>query len=90
MQNTNPAGVQIPATRDQHQAKIKSFSNWIGAVSNGTFKGGDSLHIATLLNLLTAERDQALEDFERESLTHPEWGTSIGMKVKAAADEANA
>ncbi len=84
MTNNNPAGVAIPATRDQHQAKIKSFSNWIVAVNAGTFRGSDSLHIATLLNLLTAERDQAMQDFERESLTHPEWGTSVGAKLNAA------
>lgn len=77
---------EIPATRDQHQAKIKSFSNWIGAVNEGTYRGSDSLHIATLLNLLTAERDQALADFERESMTHPEWGTGVGAKLNKAAE----
>lgn len=71
----NPAGVRIPATRDQHQAKVKSFSNWIKAVGAGQFIGSDSLHIATLLNLLEAEHAQALAEFEKESLTHPEWGT---------------
>lgn len=80
----NPAGHSIPATRDQHQAKIKSFTNWIGAVSNGTFRGGDSLHIATLLNLLDAERTQALTDFERESLTHPEWGAKLNAAEASA------
>ncbi len=85
MDNNNPAGVAIPATRDQHQAKIKSFSNWIAAVSAGQFQGSDSLHVATLLNLLEAERNQAMKDFERESLTHPEWGTGVGAKLAANA-----
>jgi hypothetical protein len=82
----NPAGVPIAATRDQHQAKIKSFSNWIGAVSAGSFVGKDSLHIATLLNLLESEHAQALADFEAQSLTHPEWGTSVGAKLNKAAE----
>lgn len=85
MQTNNPAGVPIAVTRDQHQAKIRSFANWLKAVSAGTFLGADSLHIATLLNLLEAEHGQALADFERESLTHPEWGTALGAKLKEAA-----
>lgn len=84
MTNNNPAGVPVPATRDQHIAKIKSFQNWITAVNAGQYHGRDSLHIATLLNLLQAEHDQAMKDFERESLTHPEWGTSVGAKLQAA------
>ena len=86
----NPAGVKMPATRDEHQAKIKSFSNWISAVQEGTYRGADALHIATLLNLLTAERDQALKDFEKESLTHPAWGTGVGAKLNEAAEAASA
>ncbi len=86
MTTQNPAGVAIPGTRDQHQAKIKSFANWIKAVNAGTYAGRDSLHIATLLNLLESEHAQSLADFERESMTHPEWGTSVGAKLNAAAE----
>ena len=81
----NKAGVPVPATRDQHQAKIRSFANWLKAVSAGNFIGSDSLHIATLLNLLEAEHAQAVADFERESMTHPEWGTRVGAQLKEAA-----
>lgn len=73
----NPAGVALPHTRDEHEGKIKSFTSWIGAVEQGTFPGKSSLHIATLLNLLNKELDQALADYERESMSHPEWGSRV-------------
>lgn len=63
-------------TRAQLQANITISGNWIKGVQSGSFPGTMTLHVAALLDFLTKQHDAALAEYERESLTHPEWGTN--------------
>lgn len=70
-------------SREQLEGNIKISHNWMTAVRAGTYKGHEALHIATLLDFLQKQHDQARLDYEAESLQHPEWGKDKKIAMEA-------
>jgi hypothetical protein len=66
--------VQKP-TRDQLEANIKISHNWITAIRAGNYGGKDVLHIATLLDFLQNQHNNAVKDFEAQfpPAAAPQW-----------------
>ena len=67
-------------TRDQLEANIKISHNWITAIRSGQFAGGVSLHVATLLDFLQKQNEQATAEYEAAAASHPEWGKQEAAK----------
>lgn len=65
--------------------KIKAMHNFRTAVKEGTFPGRVAKHVSALLNLLDAEYDSALEQYEADLKAHPEWGRPNDLPVGASA-----
>ena len=70
-----------PPLRDELTGKIKAFENFQTALLAGTFPGSACVHVGAMLNLFRNERDACLAEYEKESLTHPEWGTKPEAKA---------
>lgn len=65
----------INPTRDELQNNIRVSEAWLKALERGTFVGSDTATISGLLGFLKHQNKISIEEYERESLTHPEWGT---------------
>ncbi len=68
--------IQKP-TRDQLEANIKISHNWKTAVASGTFAGAQSLHIATLLDFLQTQHNEAVKAYEAAFPAQPEFGPKV-------------
>jgi len=61
-------------TREQLEANIKISHNWITAIRSGTFAGAQSLHVATLLDFLGKQHEDAVKSYEAAFPAQPEFG----------------
>jgi lipopolysaccharide biosynthesis regulator YciM len=50
--------------KQQLEQNIQISHNWIKAITSGTFPGHASLHIATLLDFLQRQHQDATKEFE--------------------------
>lgn len=67
-------------TKDQLAENVKISNNWIRAVSSGTFSGIMAIHVATLLDFLTKQHDEAKAQYEA-MVNPPEWNKPVLHEV---------
>ena len=67
-------------TKEQLAENIKISNRWVKAISSGTFSGIVALDIATLIDFLTKQHDEAKKQYEA-MVNPPEWQKPVLHEV---------